>query len=966
MPSAPMPAHDATDKNLPPESNPDSPAGSVAEVGGPPQRTRWSVANISILLVTAATLAFLALRLGPALLGFKTFGAFDLLSNLAPWNNGDPLVRPTNGTMTDAVDAALPVYLQIRDRLFLGDLALWSSVAGPGTGLLSSPATPVLTPTGIWFLIFPTVYATGFAKLAEVVIAILGMMFWLRRVGAAVQAGLLAGLLYCGTGFFTGWSTWTAQAGIAAMIPALFWAIERFIQLRTARSAVPVALMVGFLLLGGFPAAAGHALYAGGSYFLVRLIADRRNHPLRHNLSILLGGIGALMIGVLLSAVQFIPQLAGLADSDLSYRSGQFYVELPGRSLFTTIFPETFFAAGYGGLNAIEAYAYLGITTLTLAAVAVFTHRRGEFSAGVVLYLAVGASFAVSLLWFQGFWTDWLAEFPIFTGNLTTRIRDVLAVFACGLAGLGAHQVFAAIRNNKLRLAGAAVAAACAAVVAALTFAVQWRYSEITDGATLVTDAGLGLIAILAIGVACLVARLKWVKVATFAIVCVIAAIQVSISVSNYWPLSDNGDVYPDLPITTALATTTGEDRVLSLGSTLRGSTPAIYGIRSVIGHVFYPAEWTDMIQRLDPKAFGAPSGSKTNPVVNTRIPFDAEQDALLDRMSVATFLTTPGQPIPGPTQQLSGLPEATGSSAVTATLTINTTVTASTPVAPQSLRAVFIEVAQTVGGSPTDGVTITAEILAGDGSSLAEGMVTRPEIPAGTLQIPIAGETLDQAQGPLKLQISADHPVLLGAYADGSLAARITGSADDGLALMFADDHGAVWARSTVMPRIRWADAAQVIPDPVARLNRLADPSLPGDVVLLSSIDGDTIGSQPPENLEAIDPVLTTTQDSGDQIDVSVQTASDGYLVVADWMQTNWTVSVDGRTATLLDADYGFSGVRIPAGNHSVSFVYSNKSMALGAALSAFALLALLLILWWPGMRRTAKRIADRGSLRS
>lgn len=206
--------------------------------------------------------------------------------------------------------------------------------------------TPFLTPSNVGMLLAPTVWAVGFAKLVQLAMAFVGMMLWLRRLGTTWAAGAMAGLLYCSSGFFVAWSGWLPQAGVTATIPALFWAIERFIALRTARSALVISVVVAWLLLGGFPAVAGHALYAGAVYFLVRTAVERRTLKGRGLATTIGGGAAAVALGIGLSAIQLLPLVRSLAEIDTGYRASQFDGRQPTRSLMSVFFPRIFNSDG--------------------------------------------------------------------------------------------------------------------------------------------------------------------------------------------------------------------------------------------------------------------------------------------------------------------------------------------------------------------------------------------------------------------------------------------------------------------------------------------------------------------------------------------------------------------------------------------------------------------------------------------
>ena len=80
----------------------------------------------------------------------------------------------------------------------------------------------------------------------------------------------------------------------------------------------------------------------------------------------------------------------------------------------------------------------------------------------------------------------------------------------------------------------------------------------------------------------------------------------------------------------------------------------------------------------------------------------------------------------------------------------------------------------------------------------------------------------------------------------------------------------------------------------------------------------------------------------------VDVRTKADGasVLVLAENHYPGWRAYLDGRPVGVLRVNYNQRGVRVPAGEHEVLFVYRPKSVIVGAAVSLLAALGLLL--WW------------------
>ena len=75
------------------------------------------------------------------------------------------------------------------------------------------------------------------------------------------------------------------------------------------------------------------------------------------------------------------------------------------------------------------------------------------------------------------------------------------------------------------------------------------------------------------------------------------------------------------------------------------------------------------------------------------------------------------------------------------------------------------------------------------------------------------------------------------------------------------------------------------------------------------------------------------------------------------DTAYPGWNVSVDGRPAVWVEANYMFRGVFLSPGKHTVRFLYQPKSFSRGATISALTAAGLLAIGVVAPLRRRAKR---------
>jgi len=107
----------------------------------------------------------------------------------------------------------------------------------------------------------------------------------------------------------------------------------------------------------------------------------------------------------------------------------------------------------------------------------------------------------------------------------------------------------------------------------------------------------------------------------------------------------------------------------------------------------------------------------------------------------------------------------------------------------------------------------------------------------------------------------------------------------------------------------------------------------------------------------------------SADDHGISATTSSEGpSLVVAAFNAApGWTVTVDGRSAEVVEPDGAFLGVQVPAGRHRVRFEYFPPGLKAGAALTLVGLVGCLGLVLWPrlGSRVMAGLATRRRSVR-
>jgi hypothetical protein len=81
----------------------------------------------------------------------------------------------------------------------------------------------------------------------------------------------------------------------------------------------------------------------------------------------------------------------------------------------------------------------------------------------------------------------------------------------------------------------------------------------------------------------------------------------------------------------------------------------------------------------------------------------------------------------------------------------------------------------------------------------------------------------------------------------------------------------------------------------------------------------------------------------------VEIATTAPGrrLLVLTDLHFPGWTAEVDGQVVPIRLANFAFRAVSVPAGSHTVRFVYRPDSFTWGAVVSGAAVLILVALCW-------------------
>ncbi|MBO1750962.1 YfhO family protein [Actinotalea sp. BY-33] len=912
-------------------------------------------------------LAFAVLGVGSAVLGSTVFLGVDTLEAFPPWAALDPAPPAfQNQWLGDTLDAVTPRTLLIKEGLASGDLAQWNPYTVGGTAAAPLPDGANFSPMSLpWFLL-PSTYAPGAVKLLEIAVITVGMSLFLRRLRLPSASWAVAALIYAASGFMFAWTNW-AQTRVGALIPLLFWAVDRAVCERRWRDLVPVALVVAALIAGGFPAVTAYGLYAAAAYALVRVLGE--SPRLREVVRPL--GVAALGVvaGVGLTAWQLLPFVnQSLNVIDFSVRAQNPDIHLEWTALTTAVVPEMLggpigaYWASYQ--NPIETFSYLGAAAVVLVLLAFAIAPALPGARGVRSYILAALAICMLLVYVGGLPLGLVQNLPVFSNNYIGRMRVLVGFFGAVAAALGLAAVLRrgqaavddpattepstggpapadpaprgrglGLSRTELVRTGVAAVAAVGAVVAVhrVTRYVPPHGVEEVERGILVAAVCAGVVGLLAL-VVLWHGGLVW-RMAFLAAAPVLLSFQAVSVADTWWPKAPVELFYPETPSHEFLAENLGDDRFISVSNTMMPGTSTAYGLRAANGHAFHTNAWKELLRAVDP---GVMRTSTYSALTGQDMPAELASP-ILDRMGVRYATVPPAMIVPGPRE--------VGSPA-DGTITVGQDGTATADL-EGPMRGVILSIPEGLAVGESGGtVTVTPVV---DGEPIEETVHTLGRsLPEGELWIALAADDVpDGARTELVVELDGTTgPVVFAADGGDGLAAEVVRPQDDGLRVVQTGGV-TILERTTALSRIRWAGEEAVEPEPTTRVELLGSGELPTETVVLEDA-ADLIGAA------GADGRVTSVEEGTNDIRVTIEADGDGWLVLADSVRGGgWTASVDGQEAELVDADHGMAAVAIPEGQHEVVFEYRAPGMSTGLIISGAVALSLLLLAVVPLLRR-------------
>jgi hypothetical protein len=884
------------------------------------------------MIVLLAIAAFAVFGIGKPLIGDGSFHGANLLLQYAPWRDTAPagFVAPTP-CVSDTVDSGMPATTEFRRRLLNGDFAEWNALAGPGTPLGSVPNGGLLSPLSVPSIVLSPWLSPAYLKLLEIIVGVLGMYLFLRQLSLVRSAALLAGLLFVSSGFLVTWTNYP-QSRTATFIPWVFWAVERFVKRHTLVSAIPIALAVAAMLLGGFPSVTGYALYAAVPYLVLRAVSLSKATARRWldaGMRTVIG-LGFIGLGAALIAFQLLPFASQLSSLGLQ-RAQTASAHLPMLSLVTAAAPTVYGVCGarapyFGPFNDVETNAFIGAAALVLAGIAVLRGPSSFVPRGVRGYFIGATAVTVILGWWGGFPLAIAQKFPVFSNNPVFRVRSMLGFFVAVLAAIGFDRLVRSPHpGSRNRAIAEGVGWGLAAAIAAdaihrfdHTYASNRFYDRNAWALPLVAGV-IAFLIVIALAFRPVSGR-TLLRTGLLSILPVIVVIESVTFAHGFWPHTPRNEFYPDTSVHDFLAAHDhGGARYMGTGFAMFPGVNVYYDLSTPNGHVFTPPTWMDLLKTVDPTVAKTQTFTEFSPGLST----ERLDSPILDRLAVRYVVTDPRDPIYG---------VATNPGALTGTMPLAAHHAVSAPLPSGPLRG--IGVVLTTPPAIQQPAWLDADVLGPNGQVLVHNRRRFTPTDRGAFTIALAGETLDSGAHTLRLTLDAPSGSIILGTTNGRPTVSVVRPANDGLRLVFASS-ATVYEREHVLPRVRWASNVVIAPDKLTRLTYLANREPPNTVVL-DAPAAPTSGQ--PASVQVI-------SQGGDSVHARVEAKGDGYLVVADALTGGWVASVDNHPVPLVTADHALVAVRVSAGSHDVRIVYRPTHQLAGIAISILTVVLLAAI---------------------
>jgi hypothetical protein len=185
-----------------------------------------------------------------------------------------------------------------------------------------------------------------------------------------------------------------------------------------------------------------------------------------------------------------------------------------------------------------------------------------------------------------------------------------------------------------------------------------------------------------------------------------------------------------------------------------------------------------------------------------------------------------------------------------------------------------------------------------------------------------------------------------------------------EGFQVVYRDDASQriVYENPFYLPRAWFVDVVRVMEDEVALMERLSDPGWnPAQEALVTEAPKMKIGQ--PDTLSWAR--VPADRYGPHAFEIECSTPDDGFLVVSEiWYPQGWVATLDGEPVPIWRTNYGFRGIAVPPGEHTVRMEFHPPEVRAGFLISILSSVFVLLLVAggaWLVVHRRAQALEAR-----
>lgn len=356
----------------------------------------------------------------------------------------------------------------LSESLKSGKFPLWTDMVGNGFPVAAEGQIGAFSPINwLIFGLLPMPLAFMVALLGSFLITAIGSFLFARSLKLSKSASVLAAAFAAFNGYFIAQMTHLNLLQSYSFIPWAFWLTDRFIYTKSKKYVFWLGMILGQMILVGYPQTFFNTVIMLGVYIFVRLFfivistdpdppvggeGERRNLAKRSGITILFLGTAAVG-AIFLAAVQVLPlvELVGQSDTIAAAANQRFIHPLTLKHLLTVFNPFIFGDPSRGTYPVYgenwgmfwENMFYVGIVPILAILLAIVKRKMSEKKTiGLLLVLFV------SLLLSLGKYSPLSILFKLPPLSFT-RISSRFLVFSNVFLGLIAASILSKVLHNK-------------------------------------------------------------------------------------------------------------------------------------------------------------------------------------------------------------------------------------------------------------------------------------------------------------------------------------------------------------------------------------------------------------------------------------------------------------------------------------------------------------------------------------